>query len=856
MSAADAQRSMSSVAGKTNAAAAWLQYLSLPPAMLAMRLAVSTRRQTISGSATGSSNQAATEEAHVAVVIIIDGAAIENQANLADVLLEILAEPGVNSPTHVNAVQALLLSLVSMESAHAAHALLIIPVLRRRDDLLRAIVVKCCLWAEHRMAPLAAMSIVSGIATPTTSADVPAAYASCALVRACPCFAQLLAALPNGMSDVRSSVILSRFWDAILGTPPQSTEDSLNLSRALVFLADSPNLNGLLSLILGMLRAGAVEPNAARRYGSSAPLLRIIGALLGSSELVDRMGSRGLLALVGQLLEVILKLAAESMVGLPDQQAAAGGASVAASASGVTVTSTAGFAHTTPIASMHDLLASMALNVLAGSVKHPSLVALYEASCEGPLDSALRKLLQVAVARYAPSRHSIAPLAALSASLSRLYSNFQISDAGRSLLESVCDSHHIEEVGRLVRCSLPPFAPEADATTASQNAGTLLPTMALPADSDFRPCDGIEAITCVSILAPAIPRSQLPRAPDSVLSMRITKLGLAGTSYPLLPPSQGFQRLAHTVAKHSSDNFEAMISSLPEPTSELSAQLGDSSKCVPLSIGINDRQLIPSEALPSGSLAVEFCGETVTGADEMVANLERFKAAAWPQELCFLRAGNACPLAIDISRACSFARFAEHCSDHPTCELRTFRTYDRSTARWVPRVCLLALRNLNAGEALTCDYTAHDVGRRDAHIQADALLQIERRASPVVAALAPQRSVVAATAVHAASGNDLARGVHMAHAQNLDQQTTNSSTAVKRPRTEQVRSRSGPQLPGTQTSHNAVFCCIFPGCEKQYMTTDSVRKHCRKVHADWLAKQGQGSASLYSMLVPRAGELV
>ena len=852
---------MSTAAGKTNAATAWLQYLSLPPAMLAMRLAVSTRPQTISGGrATGSSNQVATEEAHVAV-IIIDGAAIENQANLADVLLEILAEPGVNNPTHVNAMQALLLSLVSMESAHAAHALLIIPVLRRRDDLLRAIVAKCCMWAEHRMAPLAAMSIVSGIATPTTSADVPAAYASCALVRACPCFAQLLAALPDDMSDGRSSVILSRFWDAILGTPPQSTEDSLNLSRALVFLADSPNLNGLLSLILGMLRAGAVEPNATCRYGSCAPLLRIIGALLGSSELVDRMGSRGLLALVGQLLEVILILAAESMLGLPDQQAAAGGASVAASASGVTVTSAAGFAHTTPIASMHDLLASMALNVLAGSVKHPSLVALYEASCEGPLDSALRKLLQVAVARYAPSRHSIAPLAALSASLSRLYSNFQISDAGRSLLvESVGDSHHIDEVGKLVRCSLSPCAPEADATTASQNAGTLLPTMALPADLGFRPCDGIEAITCVSILAPAMPRSQLPRAPDSVLSMRITKLGLAGTSYPLLPPSQGFQRLAHTVVKHSSDNFEAMISSLPEPTSELSAQLEDGSKCVPLSIGINDRQLIPSEALPSGSLAVEFCGEIVTGADEMVANLERFKAAAWPQQLCFLRAGNACPLAIDISRACSFARFAEHCSDRPTCEFRTFRTYDRSTARWVPRVCLLALRNLNAGEALTCDYTAHDVGRRDAHIQADALLQIERRASPVVASLAPQRrSVVAATAVHAAGGNDLAGGVHLAHVQttNLDQQTTNSSsTAVKRPRTEQVRSRSGPQLPGTQTSNNAVFCCIFPGCEKQYMTTDSVRKHCRKVHAEWLAKQGQGSASLYSMLVPRAGELV
>jgi len=32
-----------------------------------------------------------------------------------------------------------------------------------------------------------------------------------------------------------------------------------------------------------------------------------------------------------------------------------------------------------------------------------------------------------------------------------------------------------------------------------------------------------------------------------------------------------------------------------------------------------------------------------------------------------------------------------------------------------------------------------------------------------------------------------------------------------------------------------LFFCRFPGCNKGYASTDGVRKHCRKHHADWLA---------------------
>jgi len=43
--------------------------------------------------------------------------------------------------------------------------------------------------------------------------------------------------------------------------------------------------------------------------------------------------------------------------------------------------------------------------------------------------------------------------------------------------------------------------------------------------------------------------------------------------------------------------------------------------------------------------------------------------------------------------------------------------------------------------------------------------------------------------------------------------------------------------PGIETSEKAeeaIFTCKFPGCTRQYASTDGVRKHCRKSHPEWL----------------------
>lgn len=37
-----------------------------------------------------------------------------------------------------------------------------------------------------------------------------------------------------------------------------------------------------------------------------------------------------------------------------------------------------------------------------------------------------------------------------------------------------------------------------------------------------------------------------------------------------------------------------------------------------------------------------------------------------------------------------------------------------------------------------------------------------------------------------------------------------------------------------KTEH--VYCCKFPGCSRSYVSSDGVRKHCRKHHPQWLAQ--------------------
>ena len=106
---------------------------------------------------------------------------------------------------------------------------------------------------------------------------------------------------------------LSRFWDALLGTPPQSRVDASALAMALDGLAHAPELAQALKLMIETLEARAAEAGAAARYGGAAPLLRITSALVLSTPLVATLHERGLLAPVEQLLGCLLRLAAASM---------------------------------------------------------------------------------------------------------------------------------------------------------------------------------------------------------------------------------------------------------------------------------------------------------------------------------------------------------------------------------------------------------------------------------------------------------------------------------------------------------------------------------------------------------------
>jgi len=55
---------------------------------------------------------------------------------------------------------------------------------------------------------------------------------------------------------------------------------------------------------------------------------------------------------------------------------------------------------------------------------------------------------------------------------------------------------------------------------------------------------------------------------------------------------------------------------------------------------------------------------------------------------------------------------------------------------------------------------------------------------------------------------------------------------------------AGTSGAGEREEINAIYTCKFPGCTRQYASTDGVRKHCRKSHAEWLREVDMEKASL------------
>ena len=345
-----------------------------------------------------------TQEAGVVKPVVVyqmppaDGAAQGVKFDLTVVLCSLMnmLTTDLSRSQDVMAVMRLVASVGSSPAEHP-NAALLLPTLRNDEVLMHNLVTLGFHWVERAAGGAQAqepLNILAGFASPCNSADLPSARASVTLMRQRPNFRPLLEAslkqartpcpaalrappatprarapaapparrrttprvaqAPFGLLDTgdgqkaHSAMALSRFWDALLGTPPQSRVDASALAMALDGLAHAPELAQALKLMIETLEARAAEAGAAARYGGAAPLLRITSALVLSTPLVATLHERGLLAPVEQLLGCLLRLAAASM--RPDACA------------------------------FGDLLAAMSVEVLAGAMSQVRVRAIAAAA--------------------------------------------------------------------------------------------------------------------------------------------------------------------------------------------------------------------------------------------------------------------------------------------------------------------------------------------------------------------------------------------------------------------------------------------------------------------------------------------
>ena len=78
---------------------------------------------------------------------------------------------------------------------------------------------------------------------------------------------------------------------------------------------------------------------------------------------------------------------------------------------------------------------------------------------------------------------------------------------------------------------------------------------------------------------------------------------------------------------------------------------------------------------------------------------------------------------MDLSRVASYGRMAEHCADSPSCELHACRT-EAGDGTWVPRLVLIAARDIEPGQLVTLDYSKHSITGCESHAHADWILQL------------------------------------------------------------------------------------------------------------------------------------
>ena len=795
-------------------AAHWLSYLSVPPAHLAPCLTIARRNALCF---IQHADQLGDHQPCVHVHLpTYPGSSATATFDLGEVLSDIL-QLLVENADYTMAVQTFLLAVVSLEPPHSPSARYVVPTLRTRSDVLDLVISACFHWIAVNSEPLTAIAILSGFVSPCNAADLPAARATCAIVRARTGFPALMFASLREVHDPRSSLILGRFWDAFLGTPPQSEADARALQSTLGALATSSNLHGSLAMLLGGIQARATEESAVCRYAACTPLLRIIAALLTSSTLLSALVD-GLEPVFELLLTMVMDVAARSMGGGGSGSSGGSGGGGGGSGGG------SGEGHVVACTSMHDLLAAVCLETIATAVTQPLVLerilippmpdpGIDTANAAGnraeagavPMSRLGRALLGVVAAAISRLATVVPPLPRLPDALRRLYGALQRDGGDRlrnalraNALDAPATHRAIEHIAHLVK--VPPTPPATiekcgdDDLCDPEEFPTMRTRLHVLSNENsealMEPSNTRASSSETIKLAHTTAEDAVTPAPAN-LPWAVCSSPPIG-SYPLLPPNQPFECIDQIVAHGGAygigrcngnglTSTRAAIGMLPEAPRELlvvlsglaagahhnhmvdgddshgsevarpvlEAHHGDSygraisrqlrmgekahGAAVRLGLGKGRRHLVALEPIAPRQLVAEYCGELVDDADGVIADLAKYMTT-WPSQLYLLRVG-ASRLALDISRASSVARFAEHSAERPTCSLHAYRTHS-SSAGWVPRVCVRALQGLKPGEAITLDYTAFAVGGLESHIHADWVMRMRATPPRVPAALA------------------------------------------------------------------------------------------------------------------------
>ena len=206
--------------------------------------------------------------------------------------IELLIPP---RPVWSQSVQQFLVNLVQVGSGDYQSAALLLPTLRTEDALLQNLIALCYHWVANGQQILMSLSILAAFASACNSADLPADRSTVVMIRSRSNFRFLLQAslaqvCASGFRSCRSvfvparsydarfilpqagagnpsvAVVLGRFWDAVLGTPPQSLLDAQALSTALTELVNARELESSMTLLLNALQGRAAEPLAGARF--------------------------------------------------------------------------------------------------------------------------------------------------------------------------------------------------------------------------------------------------------------------------------------------------------------------------------------------------------------------------------------------------------------------------------------------------------------------------------------------------------------------------------------------------------------------------------------------------------------